>query len=115
MILWIAVGIAGFIALIFIQGAIYHRRKRKKQLSVFKETFTEDYFRFPAIEFGFNYWWPAIKITFKNKSDLDRARKLGLTKRFEHEIQVIFKRTKDFDPTRAITYEFNHNDSDLNS
>jgi hypothetical protein len=113
MLKWTLIGIISIIAIIFIYGIIKNKINRRKQIKIFKGVFTENYFPFPTIEFGFVYSWPTFKIVFKYKSDLERAKKLGLTLKFEKEIQNIYD--GDFDSTRAVSYEFKENDTETNT
>ncbi len=72
MLKWILIGTTSIIAIIFIYGTIENKINLRKQIKIFKGVFTENYFHFPTIEFGFVYSWPIFKIIFKYKSELVR-------------------------------------------
>ena len=108
MLKWILIGIITVIASIFIYGVIKNRIIRNKQVRIFRSIFTENFICLPTIEFGFVYSWPTIKIVFKSKSDFDKAKEVGLTSKFENEIQNIYG--DDFDSSKAISYEVGKND-----
>ncbi len=92
-----------FLVLYFWFGT---KKQNKKLNNAFNHSFKKDEINLPNLKKSNLYDYPYFEITFKTKRDMEIAKQMGLTSKFEEEIKRIYIKINDFSTQKAITYYY---------